>query len=112
MSDDARSANELRSSLDREIAKGDEAAMRDVMKSEHGRRFLVSLIESTNALGSPYASTSHDLSYNVGYSDVGRMLHRKLEALEPALFLKMLSERQERLDAAERRIEAWKTGQA
>ena len=89
--------------LDKETVASSKAAALAVMSTTSGRRFVSDLLMELHFLQETYASNPNDHAYNAGKAEAARLIYVTLDALQPELVRRMWAERQERLDAAERR---------
>jgi len=80
-------------------------AVRTVMGTPIGRRFVMDVLESCHWQRNPFAESSNALSYNVGVQSVGITLFSLLERTQPLQTRDMLTEWRERMDAIEAEME-------
>lgn len=96
-------SDSAKDSIDREQVASSKDAARWVMSSVAGRRFVCDILMELHFLRRTYASDPHDHAFNAGQAEAARLIYVTLDDLQPELVRRMWEERQERLDAAERR---------
>lgn len=67
----------------------DQADIRALMSSIHGRRFLWRLLEHCGVFGSVHHPSGSQVYYNAGKQDVGHFIMTGIIAADPNLFMNM-----------------------